>query len=163
MASLELVKSSSATSVTEIEVTNVFDTTYNKYLILGTGHVSSTNSVFDLQFLDSGGTAITSGYRYGSRNQEAASQSEIESTSDSKIERIVYVNNGDTFFFKLMVYNPAATQYTLVSYHSQAFNSANITNIRGGASLDNAAAHSGFKILDATFTDINIDTYGVKD
>lgn len=163
MASLELVKSSSATSVTEIEVTDVFTTEYNKYILIGTGHVSSTNSVFDMQFLNSSGTAITSGYRYGSRNQEAASQSEIQSTSDSKIERIVYVNNGDTFFFKIIVYSPADTCYTLVSYHSQAFNSANITNIRGGASLDNAAAHSGFKIFDATFTDINIDTYGVRD
>lgn len=161
---LELVKSASDTSVTSIDVTNAFTASYNLYHIIVQGHITTTNSLIDFRFLDSSNTAITSGYRYGLRNQELTSGSEQDSTSADRISRIIYVNNGDTFAARLFVYNPFSTSdYTHMTCHSQAFNSANITNIRGGGVLPTTDQVKGFTIFDATFSNIDIDVYGIKD
>lgn len=163
MASLELVKSVSGTSVTSIDVTNVFTSTYKKYLMVYQGDISSSNSTIDMRLLDSGGSAITSNYRYGVRNQELTSQSEIQSTSDTKFERIVYTHNTNNFGGRMFIYNPYESVYTFMSFRSYGINSANVTYTAGGGSLDNAATHTGLTIFDATFSTIEIDIYGVKD
>ena len=163
MASLELVKRVTDTSVTSLDVTDVFTSSYKKYLIVYQGDISSSNSTVDMRLLDSGGSAISSNYRYGVRNQENASQSEVQSTSDTKFERIVYTNNTNGFGGRMFVYNPYESVYTFMSFRSFGINSANVTYTAGGGSLDNAASHSGFTIFDATFSTIEVDVYGVKD
>jgi len=161
---LELVKSVSDTSVTSIDVTDAFTASYNLYHIIVQGHITTTNSLIDLRFLDSSDTAITSGYRYGHRLQQNTSGSEQNSTSATSIESIIYVNNGDTFASRFFVYNPFSnSDYTHLTLHSQGFTSSNITNTRGGGVLTTTDQVTGFTIFDATFSNIDIDVYGIKD
>jgi len=161
---LELVKSVSDTSVTSIDVTDAFTASYNLYHIIVQGHITTTNSHIDIRFLDSSNTAITSGYRYGHRLLELTTNTEPQSTSDTTIQKIIVVNNGDTFAARFFVYNPFSnSDYTHIALHTQAFSSANITNMRGGGVLTTTAQVKGFTIYDATFSNIDIDVYGIKD
>lgn len=161
---LELVKSVSDTSVTSIDVTDAFTASYNLYHIIVQGHITTTNSLIDFRFLDSSNTAITSAYRYGHRNQELTTTSEPQSTSADRIDRIIYTSTGDTFAARMFVYNPfSSSLFTMMTFHSQGFNSANITNIRGGGILDSTAQVKGFTIFDATFSNIDIDVYGIRE
>lgn len=163
MASLELVKTVTDTSVTSLDVTNVFTSSYKKYLIVLQGDITSSNSTIDMRLLDSGGSAISSNYRYGVRSQQNTSQSEQQSTSDTKFERIVYTNNTNGFGGRMFVYNPYESVYTFMSFRSFGVTSSNVNYSAGCGSLDNAASHSGFTIFDATFSTIEVDVYGVKD
>jgi hypothetical protein len=162
MSRLQLVKSASDTSVTSIDVTNCFIDAYDVYHIVVQGHITTTNSLIDFRFLDSSSTAITSGYRYGHRNFELTSGSEPQSTSADRIDRIIYTSTGDTFAAKLFVYNPfSSSLFTHMTVQSSGFNSSNITYIKGGGTLDSTTSVTGFTIFDATFSNIDIDVYGV--
>lgn len=159
----QFIKQTTATSVTSLEVTDVFSDKYDIYYIVMDFTRSGTNQKQAnlISLLDSSSTEITSGYEYAVQqmNYGSSSGSERQATSGANIVWMTYDNEG---YSDLYIYNP--------------YSSSDNTFFKGNSSGDNYG-WLGIGMLDATtsctgikftfngtgqYDEIIVNVYGVK-
>jgi len=168
--SLELVKTVTASSVSDVEVTNIFTTDYDFYKIIVTDLDISSNSVnLEMRYLNSSGTEITTQHswlRHGLQNTRTYLQQGASSVSDFDLINIDSTNAHNPAII-IYVYDPLNTNYyTLGNYESMTYN-LNPNNYKiegnyGAIHYNNTQALSGvkFKLTSGTIEQINIKVYG---
>jgi len=159
----EFIKQTTATSVTSLEVTDIFSDTYDVYYVVMDFERSGTNATQanKITLIDSTDTEVTSGYEYAVQqmNYGSNSGSERKSTSDSTIVWLSYDNGG---YVDLYIYNPfSSSDNTFFKGNS----SGNNHGWLGIGMLDSTTSCTGIKFTfngTGQYDEIIVNVYGVK-
>ena len=165
MSNLRLINETSGTSVSSVDITDVFTSDFDIYKISGVGNFSNTNRFIHFRFINSSGSVVSaSNYDYANLVMESyTSFGESRSTNADHIERLVYSTNGDDFGFEIYVFNPNnSNSYTFALYQSSGRSSLGLVSVKSIAVLKQQAQMGGIKIYNADFTDISVRTYGLR-
>ena len=163
-----LIKSESATDVASLDITDCFNSTYNLYEVIyyakRASGSSATNS--DMRFLDSTGSAITSGYNVGEHRWDRY-EARIYSTTYTAINTGQLQASDRANAGRMSIANPYADDRYTTAYASRYMYTDNI----GGASrgrvyyglngLKNVQRITGLQIFGTGGNlDIDISVYG---
>lgn len=156
---LEFIKRVEATSVTELDITDIFSANYDVYYVTIDFDRNNTQANI-IRLLDNTGTVINTGYQYGVQqaNLGGNTGSERKSSSDVRIVWLSYDQYGSGSFY---VYNPfSSSSHTLISGNSIGGNYLWL----GHGSLKATTSCTGLKFdaNGATYNDIIVTVYGVK-
>tara|TARA_Y100000004_G_scaffold192317_1_gene252647 strand:- start:9 stop:527 length:519 start_codon:yes stop_codon:yes gene_type:complete len=168
---LEFIKSVEVTSsVSSIDVDNVFTDKYDVYFVTITGFstTSSTQTNLNLRFIDSTGSVET-GSTYDYAGLALNSQSafgEAKSTSATSIEFAPFdltPENGNLAFY---IYNPFdSSSFTFLNYQMASSRAVHFLGHKGIGVEHTAQLHRGFQMLEVLsrpFDEGKISVYGVK-
>ena len=133
MSALRFINETTGSSVSSVDITDVFSSDYDIYKITGVGNFSNTNRFIYFRFINSSGSVITSSnYDYANYVMETnTSFSESRATSQDHIERLVYSSNGNDFGFQIYVFNPNnIDSYTFAKFQSGGNISAVLVSLK---------------------------------
>ena len=166
--SLEFINSVSGTSVSSLSVTDCFSADYDVYQIsLVDAQMTTGAQNCILEFLDSGGSPITTGVYDRAFLQMRAYNTFIETRNTGLINYTFgYINASESNGFEMFVYNPYdSSSYTFLNLQNSSFIPAN-GNIgyKGIGVMKSAQTVTGIKLRvgSGTFSSIAISVYGVK-
>ena len=167
MGNLELVKSVSGTSVTFLEVTDCFSDKYDVYQIPSVdGQLTTGAANYVLEFLDSGGTPITTSVYDRAFLTVRSFNTFIETRGTGNGNYIFgYVNASESNGFEMFVYNPySSSDYTFLNYQQSSFSVGNGGNgFKGIGVMKSAQTVTGIKLsgTSGTFSSIAVSVYGL--
>ena len=167
MGNLELVKSVSGTSVTFLEVTDCFSDKYDVYQISSVdGQLTTGAANYVLEFLDSGGTPITTSVYDRAFLTVRSFNTFIETRGTGNGNYIFgYVNASESNGFEMFVYNPySSSDYTFLNYQQSSFSVGNGGNgFKGIGVMKSAETVTGIKLYgtSGTFSSIAVSVYGL--
>ena len=165
MSNLRLLNETSATSVSSVDVTDVFSEDFDIYKITGVGNFTTGNGKIYARFINSSGSVITSSnYDWAVLSMESGSSfNSIKDTNDSSLNRIVYSNNGADFGFTTYIFNPfSSNSYSFGLWQSEGVPSGGGLSIKGIGVLKQTASMTGIQLFNVDFTDILVKTYGLR-
>ena len=165
---LEFIKSASGTSVSSLSVTDCFSDKYDVYQIsLVDAQLTTGAANYVLEFLDSGGTPITSLVYERAFLILRAYNTFIETRGTGLGNYTFgYVNASESNGFEMFVYNPySSSDYTFLNYQHSSFvvGNGNYGN-KGIGVMKSAETVTGIKLAgtSGTFSSIAVSVYGVK-
>ena len=171
MSSLRLINETTATDgVSEVNVTDVFSADYHIYKITFADVTSNSNADFNMRWLNTSGSAITSseydrGKYYMNSN---ASAGLVGTTNQNYIVRpadaFAYSTVANTGFGVIYVYNPfSSSSYTFFSAQGGTLASV-LSTSRDLGVLKETTSLGGFKFyVSTTFKTLNIRVYGLRE
>ena len=165
MSNLRLLNETTASSVSSVDVTDVFSADFDIYKITGVGNFTTGNGKIYARFINSSGSVITSSnYDWAVLSMESGSSfNQIRSTNDSSLNRIVYSNNGADFGFTTYIFNPySSSSYSFGLWQSQGVPSGGGLSIKGIGVLKQTASMTGIQLFNVSFTDILVRSYGLR-
>ena len=166
--SLEFIKSASGTSVSSLSVTDCFSADYDVYQIsLVDGQLTTGAANYVLEFLDSGGTPITTSVYDRAFLTVRSFNTFIETRGTGNGNYIFgYVNASESNGFEMFVYNPySSSDYTFLNYQHSSFVVGNGGyGNKGIGVMKSAETVTGIKLsgTSGTFSSIAVSVYGVK-
>jgi len=165
MSNLRLINETTATSVSSVDITDVFSADFDIYKITGVGDFTTGNGKIYARFINSSGSVVTSSnYDWAVLSMESSSSfNEIRSTNDSSLERIAYSNNGADFGFTTYIFNPySSSRYSFGLWQSEGVPSGGGLSIKGIGVLKQTASMTGIQFFNVDFTDISVKCYGLR-
>ena len=152
MSNLRLINETTTISgVRTINVTDVFTDDFLIYKIVGANMLgnNSTASGNNLRFINSGGTVITSGYRYA--QQVLKAETSFSENKGNEVRLFNYFNSvddsGQSASNTGWIFNPTnSTSYTFAMWQSVGRPSGNLRNYKGIGVYPVLASITGFQI-----------------
>jgi len=165
MSNLRLINETTATSVSSVDITDVFSSDFDIYKITAVGDFTNGNQVVNARFINSSGSVVsTSNYNYAILSMESSSSfNQDRSTNNSFMRRMVYSNNGADFGFVLYVFNPfSSSSYSFGLWQGEGVPSGGGTSNKGIGVLKQTASMTGIQFYNVSFTDISVKCYGLR-
>ena len=156
---LTLVKAQTiGTGVTSVEVTSAFNATYENYLIILSGGVSSGNPNLEMKL-----GATTSGYAYGNIYVEYTSTT-VNGEASNSASNWTRVGRGSTNSLdgEIILKFPFETKRTTGNWRTSSAASGQLWSV-GGGYVDNATSYTAFTLTasgGATMTGGTVRVYG---
>ena len=167
MGNLEFIKSASGTSVSSLSVTDCFSDKYDVYQISSVdGQLTTGAANYVLEFLDSGGTPITTSV-YDRAFLTVRSFNTFIETRGTGLGNYTfgYINPSESGGFEMFVYNPySSSDYTFLNYQQSSFSVGNGGNgFKGIGVMKSAQTVTGIKLsgTSGTFSSIAVSVYGL--
>lgn len=171
MSALRLINKTSATDgVAEINITDVFSADFDIYKITFTDLQTNSGADFNMRWINSSGSAITSSEYDRAKYYMGANASfgDVRTTNQNYIQRPAdafgYSANGQTGFGVMYVFNPfsnSAFTYFLAQGGLQGGASGTLAKDIGV--LTETTSIGGFKFyVSTTFKSLNVRTYGMS-
>ena len=174
MSNLRFIKSVTGTSVSKVNVTDVFTSDYDIYKITLKDvdlNPSGTNATLEMRFINAGGfVELHSDYDYGYHNVKSFSSfTEGKAQNAAKITGLIW-QGGDSNHAggaNVYVFNPYNNDLTTMCIYtsSSAINTGDKHYYtRGIGMYENLASMSGFEITssDNTIDNVKINVYGYR-
>jgi hypothetical protein len=170
MSNLRLINETTvSSSVTSVNVTDVFTSDFDIYKIVLSDTVSDTNtSDLDMRFIDSSGSVISSSdYQYAYLRVRADSSfNEVNSTGDSDIQvgfgqLNAALSNGVVGY----VFNPfSSSSYTFYLMQSANMSGTNFRSLKQIAFLEQLSSITGVQLVvnGGNLTNAKIRIYGLR-
>ena len=170
MSNLRLINETTVSStVTSVNVTDVFTNDFDIYKIVSSNTVSDTNtSDLDMRFINSSGSVISSSiYEYAYLRVRADSSfNEVRSTGDSDIQvGFGQVNTATSNGIIGYVFNPfSSSSYTFYLMQSGQMSGTNFRAIKQIAILEQLSSITGVQLVvnGGNLTNAKIRTYGLR-
>jgi len=172
VGNLEFIKSASGTSVTTINVTDIFTEKYDVYMVsISKIDLSATFGV-NLRLLDSGGTPITtSNYNTASLSLNAGSA--FGETRYTNLDRFINFGvyssgsevGGATIAYFYNPYDNSSYTFWQLQSAGEVTGSGGFRGLKAIGVLPTAATHSGISLTSNganLFDNITVNVYGVK-
>lgn len=170
VGNIELITTASATSATELDITNIFTSDYQTYkLVIPTWNAGGTAQELQYRYIDSGGSVIAdSEYKYAAQTTRSFDvfQSLVSSGFDSKVHYIGY-NDANSIGFGSVIYihNPyESSSYTFSQWQSSTKEPSYGMGYKGIAAHFSAEQLSGIRFFGSglsTFSSLDVKVYGV--
>ena len=165
---LEFIKSTSATDVSNLDITDCFSADYDVYYVTG-NHTSDSNSTLLVRLIDSGGSGVASNMDFA----DYYLRSYTSFTDANRATNTSYMGTlGDVVAgqqvdmgFSLYVYNPFDSgSYTFVQSQSAGMVSSGLVGKKGIGVHKVAQSNTGLKLTRSAGTTLFIEAnvYGVK-
>ena len=166
VGNLEFIKSASGTSVSSLSITNCFSAKYDVYKVVGTDFNPSTEINFELRYIDSGGSTIsTSTYDRAFLNMLSYA-SFVESRTVNTTSIIANASKSTTGNgFNFEIYNPfSSSSYTFNTHQASTYVLSGGRGYKGINVEKSTTSVTGlyFFVASGTFDINNISVYGVK-
>ena len=165
MSSLRLIKETTASSVSSVDVTDVFSTDFNTYQITAVGDFTSSNSIINARFINSSGSTIVSS-KYDNAvlsMEDNYSTNEDRAQNETSLQRMIYSHSGNDFSFTLYIFNPyLSSSYTTALWQGEGITTGGSTTTKGMGSLKEYASITGIQFFNVAFTDVAIKCYGLR-
>jgi hypothetical protein len=171
VGNLEFIKSVEVTSsVSSIDVDNVFTDDYDVYFVTITGFstTSTIQTSLNLRYINNSGV-VSSSATYDRANlflntQSAFSEDRATNETSHKFAPFdLTPENGNVAFY---IYNPFdSSSYTFLNFQMASSRAAHFLGVKGIGVQKNAEAHRGFQILEELarpFDEGQINVYGVQ-
>jgi len=165
MSNLRLINETTATSVSSVDITDVFSADFDIYKISAVGDFTNSNQIINARFINSSGSVVTtSNYDYAILSMESgASFLQEKNTNQNYMRRMVYSNNGSDFGFVLYVFNPfSSSSYSFGLWQGEGVPSGGGTSNKGISVFKQTASMKGIQFYNVSFTDISVKTYGLR-
>jgi len=168
MSNLRLISETSATSVSTLELQDVFTDDFDIYKFY-TYYQSSAEEEQDIRLLNSSGSAITSDYDYAMLvTQSATSFSELRATNQTFF-RVINKNENNYGGVAIgYIFNPTSTSsYTfLMSQCSHNYDLGGTSNVYEGFKnigvLKQTTKVTGLQLINNTTADCELKVYGLR-
>ena len=172
MSDLRLIKKVTGTSVSAINVLDVFTSDFDVYKIVAADMVGATSTATgtNLRLINSSGTVIASNYLYAMVNMKSESgYSDSKSTSETRIWNVFASidDGGQGSGGVVYIFNPTSTShYTNILYESAGYPSGNLRGFKGWGKHKVYDTITGFQIENnenvAFVADAKISVYGLR-
>jgi hypothetical protein len=165
MSNLRLINETTASSVSSVDVTDVFSADFDIYKISVVGDFTNSNQIINARFINSSGSVVTaSNYDYAILSMESgASFVEDRNTNQNYMRRMVYSNTGKDFGFVLYIFNPySSSSFSFLLSQGAGVPSGGGTSNKGISVLKQTASMTGIQFYNVSFTDISVKCYGLR-
>jgi hypothetical protein len=169
VGNLELIdKTEITSSVSSVDITDVFSDKYDVYKIVTNGIEDTTNTPsVHLRFINSSGSVVSaSNYDYAYLNMASNTAfAELRATNESYIRGVFgFSSANDTQGSVAYIFNPySSSSYTFSLYQMSSVNTT-LRSIKGIGVLKQTTSMTGFQVFDIDSTDFSegiIRTYGL--
>ena len=147
----EFVDNITASGVSSVKLTDVFEDGFNYQIDLNDFDASNSGAQFFLRFTTAGGTSITSGYDYALSQRSASIDNTITSGSASSGLLVGAMGTGasDVYSANIEVMNPSNAVFSTHALIKSAANAGGgeIRTLQGSTSLDAATSVKGIEIF----------------
>ena len=168
MSNLRLLNETTATNVTQINVTDVFTTDFDIYKIAFDYSFDATANI-SARLLNSSGSAISANYDFAYLQTRTDAFSEGRGAGQTLFYYLGSALAGSTLGGGTILYiiNPfSSSTYTFMLWqNSGAYNSSFALGYKAIAVLKQTSSVTGFQLdtlTSANFTNTNIQTYGIR-
>jgi hypothetical protein len=170
MSALRLInKTTAIDGVSEVNITDVFSADFDIYKITFTDLSSNSNADFNMRWLNTSGSAITSSQydRAKYYMNSNVSAGDVRTTNQNYIVRpadaYAYSAVANTGFGVMYVYNPfSSSSYTFFSAQGGTLASV-LSTSRDIGVLTETTSIGGFQFyVSTTFKTLNVRTYGLR-
>ena len=165
MSSLRLIKQTTATSVSSVNVTDVFSADFDIYKITAVGDFTNSNQIINARFINSSGsTIISSKYDNAVYSMEDNyTINEDRAQNETSLQRMIYSHSGNDFSFTLYIFNPYSSSiYKFALWQGEGITTGGSTMTKGIGSLKENASVTGIQFFNVSFTDIAVKCYGLR-
>jgi len=165
MSNLRLINETTASSVSSVDVTDVFSADFDIYKISVVGDFTNTNQIINARFINSSGSVVTaSNYNYAILSMESGNLFvEDRNQNQNYMRRMVYSHTGVDFGFVLYIFNPySSSSYSFLLSQGTGAPSGKGTSNKGIAVLKQTASMTGIRFYNVDFTDISVKCYGLR-
>jgi hypothetical protein len=153
MSSLRLIKETTASSVSSVDVTDVFSADFNTYQITAVGDFTDANSTINARFINTlGSTIVSSKYDNAVLSMEDNyTTNEDRAQNETSLQRMIYSHSGNDFSFTLYIFNPySSSSYTTALWQGEGITTGGSTTTKGIGSLKEYASITGIQFFDVT-------------
>tara|TARA_R100001082_G_scaffold82716_1_gene49536 strand:+ start:594 stop:1124 length:531 start_codon:yes stop_codon:yes gene_type:complete len=173
MSNLRLIKETSFSDVTALDMTDVFTTDFNVYKVVATGYDETSGDAnrANIRFIDSSGSIdSSSSYRHASLAMEAAASGSFPTVSSNSADHINFVlyDNGQTGACSSAVwyiYSPSdSSSYTFMTFHESHFQQGYGSSVEQGVGVYyQTSTVSGFRLYSSASGnfDVKVTVYGI--
>jgi len=169
MSSLRLIDETTATSVSSISITDVFNSDYDIYKVVAKNMDSTTEDYLYWRFINASGTKVSSSsYDYAAHYLRSYNTfTEPKETSSPEFDRFAVQDDesSDGGGVVAYVFNPySSSRYSFLINQHQAQGSLGAIGLKGIMVLKDTSSMTGFCVYTNTGTldSITIQTFGLR-